>query len=60
MPDQAWRLSVREQFPFGGVVYTRGDEITDPAIAASILASEYEGHVTRHVPHPAPAPVAGV
>lgn len=56
MPDQAWRLSVREQFPFDGVVYQRGDEITDPGVAAAILASEYEGHVTKHAPHAKPTP----
>lgn len=38
-----FHLTVRE--PFGA--YAKGDEITDPAEVARVLASENEGHVLK-------------
>lgn len=49
MADQ-WRLSVRESFDG----YSRGDEITDPALVADILAGPNEAHVTKHAGDAAP------
>lgn len=49
-----FHLTVRE--PFGN--YAKGDEITDPAEVARVLASENEPHVLKRAAPPSKAPKA--